>query len=266
MTPRLFSPADDATGSYVYPRLPLVAARDLIEAQASCSRAELENASATSHPDAAPARTGTAVPETVLSALRDKVRSVLNGAEPAFPWPAPRERVAEFDRLLGACLLEHMRIVPSDAANEGVWSFLTLVLLPEVGPWRFPNAGDKRYRGVHRNVLRRTWWRAYVLGPDLGGTAPSSPYLGEDELVQIFERSSLAANPHIARAIAAAVHHIGRRAPSGRSNFVRDLTRRLLRLMPFMSFDALTIEQFQTVLARQVDVSITALAARKEKR
>jgi hypothetical protein len=223
MTTRLFSPTAETHEAYVYPRLPLVAARRLIEERAAWSRSELVEASATSHLSAAPARIGTAVSEPALVRLRDAVRATLNGADPPFPWPMSRSRVAEFDRVLGACLYEHMQIVPSDAAAEGVWSFMTLVLLPEVGPWRFPGAGDKRYRGVHRNVLRRTWWRAYILGPDLGGTSPCSPYLGEDELVQIFERSTLAANPQIAQAIVAVVHRNDQQLPVGRSEFVRDL-------------------------------------------
>ncbi|BBZ20883.1 hypothetical protein MGAD_52180 [Mycolicibacterium gadium] len=259
MTPRFFAPSEPI-GSYVYPRLPWSAAQALIDERTHLSRTELEVASATSHPSAAPARIGTVVSESTLATLRDRVRSALNGVHPGFAWPVSRTRVAEFDRILGACLLENMRIVPSDAAAEGVWSFLTLVLLPEVGPWRFPDAGAKRYRGVHRNVLRRTWWRAYVLGSDLGGATNTSPHLGEDELVQIFERSSLAANHHIARAIAAAIHRSAGDLPVGRSDFVRDLTRRLLRLMPFMSFDALAIEDFEMVIDQQINASLAAFA------
>lgn len=260
MTQKLFAPSEPY-GAYVYPRLPWAAASRLIDERATFERADLVAASVTSHPSAAPARIGTPVSETDLATLREIVRSTLHTAKPAFPWPVPRTRVAEFDRILGACLLENMRIVPSDAAAEGVWSFLTLVLLPEIGPWRFPDAGAKRYRGVHRNVLRRTWWRAYVLGPELGGATQSSPYLGEDELVQIFERSTLAANPVIARAIATSVHRNSRKVPGGRSNLMRDLTRRLLRLMPFTSFDSLTIDEFDVVLTKQIDLSVSALGA-----
>ena len=262
MTSGIFVPAD-YNGCFIYPRLPWSAAQALIEEREDFPRSALEAASAVSHPKAAPARIGSPISDARLGQLRDKVRSTLNGFDPHFTWPVTRTRVSEFDRTLGACLYEHMNIVPSDAAAEGVWSFLTLVLLPEIGPWRFPGSGAKRYRGVHRNVMRRTWWRAYVLGPDLGGGSKESPYLGEDELVQIFERSSLAANPLIARGIASAVHQNDRALPINRSDFVRDLTCRMLRLMPLISFDSLARHEFDQLVQNQIDISIRALSSRR---
>lgn len=260
MTPRIFQAVKDE-GSLIYPRLPWSVAEALIHERVGFTRSQLEDASETFHPKAPTARIGTPVSQEQLALLRDQVRSSLKKVHTEFPWPVPKSRVAEFDRILGACLYNHMSIVPSDAAAEGVWSFLTLVLLPEVGPWRFPGAGAKRYRGVHRNVLRRTWWRAHVLGPELGGSSASSPYLGEDELVQIFERSSLAANPHIAKSIVASIRSDDHTLPVGRSEFVRDLTRRLLRLMPLVSFDALDEGSFDDLLRRQTGISIQALKA-----
>jgi hypothetical protein len=247
-------------GKFVYPRLPWAAAERLIEEHHGLSKERLEAASSTRHSAAEPAKVGTEIAPERLAVIRDHLRDDLRNVAKPFGWPIPRDRVAEFDRILGASLYRELDIVPSDAASEGVWSFLTLVLLPEVGPWRFPNAsGNKRYRGVPRNVLRRTWWRAHVLGPELGGSTDGSSYFGEDELVQIFERANLAANPSVAKAIVRSVHRNSTQLPGARSNFVRDLTRRLLRLMPLISFDALTQEDFDELLDRLTAASMRAI-------
>lgn len=261
MTEYLFRPGESA-GTFVFPRLPRAAARQLIIEREGWSADRLRHASATSHPAAAPARAGTVVPEQQLSRIRDAVRAALADADPKFPWPLGKgPRVGEFDRVVGRELYEGMHIFPADAASEGVWSFMTLVLLPELGPWRFPGSGDKRYLGVPRNVLRRTWWRAHVLGADLGGEADGSPPLGEDELVQIFERPTLAGNPWVARSIVATIHRVAPDVGTARSTFVRDLTRRLLRLTPLLSLDALSHDELDELISDLASQSKKALEA-----
>ena len=81
-------------------------------------------------------------------------------------WPTPMTRLGgpQFDRQLAAELHRQMHILPADAAVEDVWSFLSLVLLPDVACWRFPDRSEERLRGHFRNVFRRLWWRAYILG------------------------------------------------------------------------------------------------------
>lgn len=262
MSPRLFEPAHDEGVRFVYPRLPRAAARALVEERAEWPPEKLCQASHVSHPLAAPARAGSLVPNHLLIQVRDCVRMALDITDPKFDWPVPTSRVAEFDRIVGRELYENMKIVPADAASEGVWSFMTLILLPEVGPWRFPGAGDKRYFGVPRNVLRRTWWRAHILGPDLGGSTGNSPHLGEDELVQIFERSTLSANPWVARAIVSTIHIGSEDITAARSAFVRDFTRRLLRMTPWLSLDALPSHDLERLLADLASDSATALSRR----
>jgi Family of unknown function (DUF6339) len=234
-------------------------ARGMVEERSDWQPEKLRKSSRTSHPTAAPARAGSVVSESLLVQVRDRVRGALDIVRPKFDWPVPSGRVAEFDRTLGRELYEGMQIVPADAASEGVWSFMTLVLLPEIGPWRFPGAGDKRYFGVPRNVLRRAWWRAHTLGPDLGGSTNSSPYLGEDELVQIFERPTLSANPWVARAIVSTIHKNSGQITAARSVFVRDFTRRLLRMTPLLCLDALSGDDLEEFLTGLVSQSVEAL-------
>jgi hypothetical protein len=259
MNSRLFEPVSNEDARFVYPRLPRAAAREIVQERVEWPPEELRQESRTSHPLAAPARAGSVVPKDLLVQVRDRVRTALDTVNPKFDWPVPAGRVAEFDRITGRELYENMQIVPADAASEGVWSFMTLVLLPEIGPWRFPDAGDKRYFGVPRNVLRRTWWRAHILGPDLGGSTGGSPHLREDELVQIFERSTLSANPWIAKAIVSTIHKSSEQLTVARSVFVRDLTRRLLRMTPLLCLDALPSDSLEVLLAELSSQSRQAL-------
>jgi len=120
------------------------------------------------------------------------------------PW-LDRDRLtekAEFDAALGRSLHKHLKIVPADAAHEGTWSFLTLVVFPDIAALRFPEFHADRFIGSHRNALRRTWQRHDILG-DLYESSGS--ILGEDELVGITERTSVARNHRLARALASRV-------------------------------------------------------------
>ena len=122
---------------------------------------ELRDLAAPRHPDAEPSATGGhPVDNGQLREVQEAVREVAEQA--GFP-----DRLAgpprAFDRPCGTALLALMDIVPADAAEEGVWSFLTLVVVPEIGPWRFPALAEERLIGRPRNVLRRTWWRAWAL-------------------------------------------------------------------------------------------------------
>lgn len=107
-----------------------------------------------------------------------------------------------FDAALGRSLHDALSIVPADAAHEGTWSFLTLVVFPDVAAARFPDFHASRFIGTIRNTLRRPWQRQEILGdlPQTGGRP-----LGEDEMVGLTERSALVRNRGLARALAARV-------------------------------------------------------------
>jgi hypothetical protein len=107
--------------------------------------------------------------------------------------------------------------------RKGVWSFLRLVLLPEIGPWRSFDRAQDRLLGHPRNVFRPSWWRAHVLGAGLDAVPEGQP-LGEDELVQIMERPTLAANPAVARAVRDGVFRGAPHVAAARSELARDLT------------------------------------------
>jgi hypothetical protein len=135
-----------------------------------------------------------------------------------------------------------MNIVPADAANDGVWTFLACQLLPDVATWRFPDRHEERLLGTARNTFRRLWWRAYILD---GGRSTSDNTivvneLGEDEVVQVMERPSLAGNARLARRMCLVFLELVVRTPQvSRMELMRDTAKRLIRLTPFIALDAL---------------------------
>lgn len=231
----------------LYPRLPRNVARQVILDRVGASLAELHDMAVLSHPDAEPSATGGHPVDTEkLRQVQQTVRAIAE--EAGFPEPLGGS-AQSFDRPCGTALLEIMDIVPADAAEEGVWSFLTLVLLPEIGPWRFPALAEERLIGHPRNVLRRTWWRAWALGPDLGRAPAGCAPLGEDESVQIMERPSLGGNRRTAGALQEALWRAelaGLTMP--RSELMRQLARRLRAVKSHIALDSLDDESLAGLL------------------
>ena len=134
----------------------------------------------------------------------------------------------------------------NEASHEEVWSYLTCCWLLDVAVWRFGvDADERRFIGnLNRNTFRRLWWRAEILGPDIELTK-----LGEDVLVNIMERPTIASDRRLARTVAleflARVHE---GAADSRMQLMREAMKRLLRLTPLVAFQALTDDQMRTVV------------------
>ena len=213
--------------TYIYPQLDPASARRILVSQAGRPLGDIEQEGNVAHPDAAPAATGghPVGPEKLLE-LQAQIRQVAKTA--GYPRPLARDATQKFDRPCGNVLYRTMEIVPADAAEEGVWSFLSLVVVPEIGPWRFPGRADDRLLGRQRNVLRRVWWRAWAFGEDLDFAPPECTPLGEDEFVQVMERPSLGGDRRTARAIRDALWRAEEKGLNvARSELMREITRRL---------------------------------------
>jgi hypothetical protein len=181
---------------------------------------ELERFVAYDHPNAAPVATGGRVADADQIA---KVRETVVGAVSGWRerGSVSRLEIAAFDLTIGSALHDALQIIPGDAAHDEVWNFLTLVVLPDVAVLRFPDMHPDRMFGTNRNALRRAWLRRDVLG-DL--TDRYRRPLGEDEMVGLFERSAMARNRPLIRALGSAVMEY--EGPA-RSEWARELYKRV---------------------------------------
>ena len=231
---------------FVYPRLSLPFAKARIsEIAETMSRDGLSGVQALAgveHPRAAPVATGGRVANSEqIANVREAVLKTIE------PWRqlgvVPRSQAAAFDLTLGRALHEHLRVIPADAAHDETWSFLTLVVFPDVAVIRFPDMHVDRLIGTPRNVLRRTWFRQEVLGDLLHST--DRP-LGEDELVGLFERSALARNRALIRRLAVAV--LAYDGPLARSEWARDLYKRVTFTTGPRLLDALSDAELDAII------------------
>jgi Family of unknown function (DUF6339) len=199
---------------------------------------------------------GSIIKPSDLMILREQVIADLQRAGFTLGRKLSTDDKAIWDRTLGASLFTNLRIPLAQIGDPGVWTYLTLFVFWEFPTWRFPKKEEKdepdlvdtgttksnkkpylRSSGGPRNVLRKCWDRAFVLGPDLGldGHPATVQSLGEDELVNIFERTTIGNNRVLAEAI---VDTIFRKRPirKDRMDIVRKFTKAVLRKTPTTHF------------------------------
>ena len=81
-----------------------------------------------------------------------------------------QERTA-FDRKLGLKLIEWLDITPSIAADNGMWAFMNIILIPELIQirWGYTEKGEQRkinherYYDTNRAYLKKLWFTAYLI-------------------------------------------------------------------------------------------------------
>ncbi|MGH7553509.1 MAG: DUF6339 family protein [Longimicrobiales bacterium] len=143
-----------------------------------------------------------------------------------------------------------------------MWTFLACQVLPDVAAWRFPDRHEERLLGTPRNTFRRLWWRAYILDGSRS-TSDSTlvvDELGEDEVVQVMERPSLAGNPRLARHMCLVFLELAARTPQvSRMELMRDTAKRLIRLTPFIALDALDDDVLAGILHSVFSESVRML-------
>ena len=241
-------------GKLLFPRLPQAAARKQLEENRKLSIEQLVLSSESQHPAAAPAPVG-GHPASAnhLHGLQIAIRRLAQ--EYGFPNALTSMNQAAFERECGSLLLREMDIVPGDAASGEVWSFMSLVLVPEVPFWRFPNAADQRYLGGdNRNTFHRLWWRAFVLGPDLASVDNGRTPFGEDDFVQVMERTAISGNRRLAQLFQKVVLSTDHDAlKTTRSDLVRKLAVQVRAHRAHMAFDLLDEADLERYIERLRD-------------
>lgn len=142
-----------------------------------------------------------------------------------------RNHDRKFDLLAGAALAQWFADdLRGQAANPGIWSYLTIAVLPDLALRRFPldrngRLSPERYLAGRRNVFYRAYLRSLVLGELLNDPEVD---LYEDDLVGLIDRN-LSADHRLARLISAQISA----TPSGLAR--RETVREGLKSIQFES-------------------------------
>jgi len=242
-----------AAEQLLFPRLSRIDSETQWQLVEELSVPELRDRSATVHEHAQFAATGgVRVTKQRLEELQNVIRSVAGRS--GFPDSRSRNQAAEFDVEAAGVLLAEMGLSPGEAARNEIWSFVGLVLLPDVVRWRFPTAGAERFVGgaSQRNALQRLWWRAYVLRDESGqDELRLLRHLSEDALVQIMERSHLSRNKEVAREIAVQILDLQNTLPKGNvEGAVREAMKWMWCRNQVVSLDSLSSDQLRDQIHR----------------
>ncbi|EYT49025.1 hypothetical protein [Brachybacterium muris] len=131
----------------------------------------------------------------------------------------PEASVRQHDTAITQGLMETLSLDRGQLAQRGVWSYISIVLMPDVvldrfGTGRFPR---NRFKQGKQNTFSRLYLRGWILG-DL--ITDDGIELLEDELVQLTERN-MSTDVRLARALARAAWE---RSDQGqRRDFSREL-------------------------------------------
>lgn len=203
-----------------------------------------------------------------LQELRNAV--VACAGRHGYPNPQPPAARRSFDQELVEVLHSTMSVVRADAADDRVWSYLSLQLCPDVAFWRYPTGrgaepvgdGDiDRLLGGVRHVFGRLWWRAEILTPEIARS------LLEDEAVGLLERPTIGGYPSLARAVAARQLRATETLRGvKRQDIFRDVLKRLRREMGFTSVYMLDHGQIETMIDDLFDTSVAAIAGNPDPR
>ena len=120
------------------------------------------------------------ITESELWAFRERIieAAILRG----YPEPFPAVDAGRaFDDAVTSVLLNETGLFPAEAAVYEVWSYLALILLPDVTAWRAPpdarnrskhekGVNAERYVGADltRHTWSRLWWRGYLITNGVG--------------------------------------------------------------------------------------------------
>ena len=252
-----------------YPKLPRTLSGELAELHSTHTIKVLVDNSATTHPQAYYGAKSGIADENFLGAFRDDVRQL--ATKYGYPGVVTEAQGRAFDTAAAAWLPDRMELSPAEAAITRVWTFVTCILLPDIIRWRFPGEGDTSSRyflNIARNGIGRLWWRGFAFRDP---SAASRDYLltelNDDEVSQFIDRTSLRGNRRLARAMGHALLRakdaaVGEGTEHPRGKIVRDVIRRLMRLLPLVSFDALDEGPLAALLDKIIAESVSAITDR----
>lgn len=154
---------------------------------------------------------------------------------------------------LGKAIASEINPSPSDAAHDGTWSFLSLMLFPDVVLARWPadseSGGLSRDRWIgaqlsrDRNYLKLSWRRWQILGTVMESAEVP---LGEDEFGALLERTAVARNVRLVRAAAREI--VAFRSHGARMMFARELMKEITFLTGPVLLDVLGDHELEEIV------------------
>lgn len=171
--------------------------------------------------------------------------------------PSARSNLSGFDGNAALIIRDLVDLSLYEASQDDGWAYLTCCWLLDIAIWRFGEKADKRrFLGdLNRNVYRRLWWRAEILGDVVDLTQ-----FGEDELVNIMERPTLFEDRRLAQSIAQCFLDFVKAHPDVERMFLmRDATKRILRLTPFVAFPTLSTEAIDAIVHEAFDAALAGI-------
>lgn len=234
----------------LFPRLSDVAAKDIWKSISELTVHELARHTSTTHEFASYAQTGGT--RTSIEHLEKIRKSILDIAQNnGYPDNGNRESRAKFDAETTRWIYEHARIPVGEALHREMWTFMVMMLIPDVARWRFLKAGESRFTGGVRNTLQRLWLRAFLLSSEKNNKEAWQLVndLTEDAFVAITERPGLSSNPEVARAIGLGWKRMARRIGKNKMEAVhRGAMIRLKEISPVINLDVLNDEQLYSII------------------
>lgn len=192
--------------------------------------------------------------------LREAILGIAKSKD--FPGIASDAALAEFDLEVTSMLHDAMPMAWSEAGSREVWSFIALVLVPDVTKWRWQHRLDdvNRERWICSDMTRHTWARLWWRHIQVEGDYRVLARLGESGLNQFLERrDTIGASPDLIRRLASHLDPL----LDGKDDraLIRDVGRRVLRQMAFVDDAALTDDERESWIAEMVSASVEARAA-----
>lgn len=246
---------------YVYPRLPGTIAEQELQKRVD----ELERnggdpsgigSSVRPHPLASYDQTGARVPEELLKELRQKIMDA--AVAKGFPSPLPTTSISSLDHHIAELVFEHMKMVPGEVGQTGVWNHMTLVLLPDFMAWRWPSMSSARFytsgggKAV-RNYFMVSWVRAWLFYDESHETDRFHllKMLSQDAMLQIIERPHLSRNRKLARVLARLYGKHRGMVPNFTVDYFRPLMARIVTIGTIVRYDFFSEEQLTELVERE---------------
>jgi hypothetical protein len=212
------------------------------------------------HPDGVRfgATGGTTISSVRLHDFRNSLVEVATAS--GFP-DSSRAQNAAFDTALAGWIHSHQELHSGEALRDDVWTYVGVVMAPDIVHWRF-GPSRERYLGGVRNTFQRVWLRARALDRGEGSDDRWGLLreLTEDALVAITERPAIGADSVLAKELAEGwVRAAGRVGRTRMEPIMRLATIRLRIRNEIQSLSTLRAAELSATVDEFFGIAMTAL-------